>query len=151
MQKKNIHYVIIGLIVVFAGILIVQMMRFAGSHKAMIESFVVDDGYMIARTHNVVYTEVWGIPVGSDVTEDNYIKMFSMEKVSEEGNTETWKAKIPTSPLIVSKIFVKAFDSSENVVGNLSLPYENSSELNTALWGEKFSTTTPVKKAPLKK
>ena len=120
-------------VVTFIAICMVAIFSFSKTHQAEIFTFTIQKPYFEVTGRNISRVEVWAIPTGTGIKVEDQVLLAVMERVSDKPQ-QIWHASIPTEPLLVTTIYIKAFDANNHVVSQKGLPFTGATELYDALW-----------------
>jgi hypothetical protein len=115
----------------------------AASQAATLADFSAVRPNFVAHGANLNNVEVWGIPTGTGISENDYMKIGDMSRQGDAGDNETWTMPIPIAPLLVTQIFAEGYGQNGADAGKIFLPYAGATELYDALWGNS-ATSSPV-------
>lgn len=116
------------LAVIMAGIF-----SYSKTHQAEVFSFTVQESYFELTARNVSRVEIWALPTGTNSKENDALFLAGMNRV-ESGSIQVWQAAIPNDPLLVTTIFIRAYDSTNHIISERALPYTGATEIYNALW-----------------
>ncbi len=131
--------------IVVAIIIVIVGVRYYSSHKqgidnffvskeAKIESLGIENRSFVVRGQHLSNVEVWVIPAGTDITENDHLRLGSMMLANEVGDAEVWKADIPDEPLLITSVYAKGFSDAKEV-GRATLSVVGATDVYNALWG----------------
>jgi hypothetical protein len=146
MQKNSIITVVTVLVIlVLAGFGISAYFKGKTTSAPHLDTFVVEKPNLIASGGNLSGVEVWSIPTGTGITENEYKKLgnATLTNTDDAAAPQRFVYQIPLEPMLVTEIFAKGLDKDGNEVGRVSLSTKGASELGTLLWnvaGPKEST-----------
>ena len=103
--------------------------------RAQLRAIEVRRPNIVIRGGYLSKVEVWAVPTGTGITQDEYALVGNAKRSNAAGRKEIWLFPIAcTSPLIPStEVFAKGFDANGNEVGRKSLRYSGASEIADAL------------------
>jgi len=104
---------------------------------AELHSVAVKRPNIVVRGAYLGKVEIWAVPTGTEITENEYALVGNAKRNNDAGRNEIWVLPITcTSPLIPStEVFVKGFDANGNEIGKKSLPYNTLTGIYEALCG----------------
>ena len=140
---------IIGFVTLVFGIAALYVIAQSRPHVASappvqpaITAITIKQPNIVVTAANLKRVELWEVPTGTNVTENDYQKVDTMNlaKTDPDG-VQTWTLLIPSAPILATQIFAKGFDSDGNEVGRVVLPATGASELYDELWGSSQSAS----------
>jgi len=138
MQKQTIvNIILIIAIVGVLGFTAAHIIMTQNPPPAIITGMSVDKPNIVVTGEHLSRVEVWAIPTGTNVTENDYIKLGDATLAGKPGANETWTMPIPRDPVLATEIIAKGFNKDENEIGRTSLPYVGATAINAALWDGK--------------
>ena len=87
-----------------------------------------------ALAENLKKIEVWTIPPGNNIAENDYILVGAMSLKSDSDGSQTWTLPIPKNPILAEQIFASGFDGGGNKVGEIFLPQKGVANIYDAVW-----------------
>ena len=121
-------------------ILLIGTESLAASPKghAQLRAALVKRPNIVVRGAYLSRVEIWAVPTGTDITEDEYTLVGAAKRSNAVGGNEIWLFPIACeSPLVSStEIFAKGFDESGNQIKRKSLPYTSLTDIAHALCGK---------------
>jgi len=125
---------------VLLTILLIGTESLAASPKghAQLRAALVQRPNIVVRGAYLSRVEIWAVPTGTGITEDEYTLVGAANRSNAAGGNEIWLFPIACeSPLIPStEIFARGFDESGYQIGRKYLPYTTLSAIAHALCGE---------------
>jgi hypothetical protein len=125
---------------VLLTILLIGTESLAASPKghAQLRAVLVKRPNIVVRGAYLAKVEIWAVPTGTGITEDEYTLVGAAKRSNAAGGNEIWLFRITCeSPLVSStEVFAKGFDESGYQIGRKSLPYTSLTAIAHALCGE---------------
>lgn len=152
MQNKTLGIVAAVIIVILAIVLGVWAYK-SGSNQssASLTAFRLEKPNFVAEGTNLSKVEVWAVPTGTNVTEDQYQKLGEAT-LTNTGSTSTqrWVFQIPREAVLATDIIAKGFNMKGASVGTLSLSIDGSTttgatSLYNAIWAAGQSGQSTIK------
>jgi hypothetical protein len=109
--------------------------RLAAQKAGQILSFDISKPDFLLTGKNLSRVEIWTVPAGANVTEENYSLLGNASLVTTTRSIQNWTFPIPQIPMLENEIFARAFDAQNQKVGDRPLPYTGQAQLYNALWG----------------
>jgi|SRR5215469_3184109 len=105
------------------------------ARNAQLRAVKIKRPNIVIRCAYLGRVEVWAEPSGTGITEDEYERVGTAKRSNPAGGDEVWIFPItcPSTWIISTRVFVKAFDTSGNNVGTKSLPYFGVTDVANAL------------------
>jgi len=138
---------LVALVLLLAGIVAFAYLHMGTSTYAAAEVTAIAvqkpniaiDGMQLARV------EVWAIPTGTSVTEDQYQLLGEASLASSSpDSTQHWLLPIPAQPILATEVFARGFSQDGKMAGQQSLSQRGATDLYDALWGGASSTPAIV-------
>ncbi|HVS79813.1 MAG TPA: hypothetical protein VHF05_02450 [Candidatus Paceibacterota bacterium] len=145
MSKKAILWTIVALlIIVSAGFYYFNTRQsWSGSGilsaTASVQSFRVEKPDFVIEGSNLAKVEIWAVPSGTGVTEDEYQKIGDATQSAD--NPQKWMLPIPSEPILATDIIARAYDTNGHELGKMSLGIIGATELYNALWATSTEAT----------
>lgn len=99
-----------------------------------IDSVSAFEGYFFVEGNDLSTVELWIIPTGTNIDEEDNMKLGNATVSSESGELEIWVFPIPKDPLLVAEIYAKGLDEKGKEVGRVFLPISGATNIYNALW-----------------
>jgi len=106
--------------------------------KVSLVSFSVEKPNLILESENLTKVEIWAVPTGSNIAENDYQKLGEATLTNSGEATQRWIFQIPLDPIQATDIFAKGYKEND-LVGQLSLASEGEMSIIDLLWGGKSS------------
>jgi hypothetical protein len=112
------------------------------SQPAQISDIAIEKPNIVVHGLNLGKVEVWAIPTGTNITENDY-QLLGVAALSstDPGGVQAWALPIPAQPVLATEIFAKGFDVKGSEIGRVALPQTGATELSDALWGTGATST----------
>jgi hypothetical protein len=120
-------------------IILVISAAVAQSSHSQLRSVKVKRPNIVVRGRYLSKVEVWAVPTGTGITENEYTLLGEARRTSAAGSNEAWVFPLDCkgeTRLLATEIFVGGFDSHGKGVGSKSLPYKGATEVYEALCGK---------------
>jgi len=104
--------------------------------QSRLRSIAVKRPNIIVRGAYLSKVEVWAVPTGTEITEDEYELLGDATRSNSAGPNEVWTFSVPCNEFLATEVFVTAFDSHGKAIGTKSLPYQGATELFEAVCGK---------------
>jgi hypothetical protein len=116
---------------------VLETFRFSDSpaRNAQLRAVKIKRPNIVIRGAYLGRVEVWAEPSGTEITEDAYYRVGTAKRTNHGGGDEVWIFPItcPSTWIISTSVFVKAFDASGSYVATKSLPYFGVTDVANAL------------------
>lgn len=148
MQNKTLGLIGAVLIIILAIVLGVWAYNSATpASTASLAAFRAEKPNLVVEGANLSKVEIWAVPTGTGVTEDQYQKLGDAT-LTNTGSTSTqrWIFQIPRDPISATDVLAKGFDAKGNTVGTLSLSINGgtttagATAIYNTLWGTSGQT-----------
>jgi hypothetical protein len=139
MTKRNAIIGIIVLALVFLGLGFWYQNRGevldSGNDKSEVKGFTLEKPNFVVQGSNLTAVEIWATPTGTDVKEEDNIKVGNATLTSDIKGEQVWTLAIPEEPFLATGIFAKGFDRQGGEVNRKTLSLDGATEVYNALWG----------------
>lgn len=138
---------LVALVLLLAGIVAFAYLHIGTSTYAAAEvaDISVQKPSIAIAGMRLARVEVWAIPAGTGVSEDQYQLLGEASLASTSPDSvQHWLFPIPAQPLLVTEIFARGYSQDGKMAGQRSLPQIGATDLYAALWGSASSTSGTV-------
>ncbi len=151
-QQELFMFGLVFVLLIFVGI--GAKILYDESHKPVptpiitaapaIRSMEVSKPFIAVYGTNLASVEVWAIPTGTGVSQNQYIFLgkASAKAGTKNQAVQTWLVGIPSAPLSITSIFANGYDEAGHFVGKITLPTQGATNLYTSIWGGSTPTQT---------
>lgn len=121
---------------------------YVAPNESQITAFSVEQPFFVARGRGLSRVEVWAIPTGTNITEEQHVLLGKAQNFSAEGNGEqVWRTDIPQQPVLAVEIFAKGYTRRGDEVGRISLTASGATDIYNKLWGGESSNAPRITEA----
>lgn len=97
--------------------------------SAQLESFNVSDGSYLVAGQNLDAVEIWGVPTGTQISEDEHAKLYAITDVQTVEGMQQWKLNVVDCELLVTELYAVGYKNGKEV-GRISLKATGASSIS---------------------
>ena len=105
----------------------------APTPPARINSIAVQNGEFVVHGEELQSVTVWGVPTGTGVTPDSYIRLADLHEASSTGLGQTWVGATPPNAQLLTHVFARGTGSGGATTSDVYLSVTGATALHALL------------------